>query len=395
MTMRILWFSLSLLVLGGCDPRSLWGNAFLEAEEDRRCIDDPMACAPCDGPGCEMKPPGVRCTRGADCPQSGVCRVDASYPGDVAPGACVPADKVCVVDAAACPQSNRDGSAARPFCEPAEAVGRCAIARLQPRRDGMRYGALHLTGGSLALFGAGRGKAETTLNGASVNGMGTGLTLIELTVERGAGKDGVTCENGAQMHLKQVAVQGNEVGLITSDCGQITVESTLVSGNRNDGVHIGRGTREYRIVNSLIVANGLDPAANAIGVYLDTGGKGRFAFNTVIGNGRRETDAGGVFCSLTAGIVDSIIVDNGSGARMTQLGGTCRLERVVVGTTDSTLLLGAIKVAPMLEPQTYRLTAESACCIDKAAADQAVLWDYEGTARPQRQGYDIGSHELR
>lgn len=388
--------------LFGCDVRGLFGETFLSP---------PRPCGPgvpcpagssCDSAAglcraaLDAAAPG--CRDHGECGPAGLCRLDEDFPGAglAAVGGCVPADRVCVINADRC-MAGADGTPDRPLCEVQDAQargGRCAFALVQPRADGRRYGPLRLTSGALAVVGPGRdAQRPATLGGIDVSG-GASLSLVDLTVEN-PGQTAVRCSEGAHLQLRRAVVQGSGLGVEAYGCAELGVNASRISGNRNDGLHIEAA--EWRVVNTLILGNAFDAGAAASGVYLK-GGRGSFSFNTVVGNGRMGENGGGVSC--TAGperfitLSDSVIAGNQLGDLRSQLLGACRLERVVVGT-DSVMGDGAIKLEPQLDPVTFRLTERSDCCIDRAQKDPMVQVDYDGTPRPQRAGHDIGFNELK
>ncbi|MCS6915196.1 MAG: right-handed parallel beta-helix repeat-containing protein [Myxococcales bacterium] len=393
---------LAVLSTLGCDLRSFWGEAFLSEPAARPCGD----AAPCPaGQRCDaeqgvcreavdLSPSG--CRDHAACGPAGLCRLDESFPGATlaAVGACLPPDRLCIVDGDRCLPGG-DGTSERPLCDPQEAAargGRCAFALVRARADGRRYGGLRLLSGALVVVGPGR-DAPAVLGGVEVAG-GASLTLLDVGVEN-PDRTAVRCGEGGRLTLVRVAVQGSDVGVEAQGCEQIVVEASRINGNRNDGLHLV--AQEFRVVNTLVLGNGFDPGASASGVYIK-GGRGTFAFNTVVSNGRMGQDGGGISC--TAGperfvlLTDSIVSGNGVGAMRTQFVGSCRPERVVVGS-DALGAPGLIKMDPQLDPVTFRLTPRSTCCIDRAQRDPTVRTDHEGTPRPQGGGYDIGCHELK
>jgi hypothetical protein len=295
-------------------------------------------------------------------------------------GACLPAEALCIVDSEACrAQPQR-------YCELGEAARQCRYVLVRGRADRQRYAALTLGAGSLTLIGL---SAEAVVGGLEVAGEGTSLSVYDLTIERPT-QTAVRCGSGARLALRRTLVQGSRIGVSAEGC-RLTIEQSQIRGNQNDGLDLLMG--EYRVVNTLIAGNGFDPAALAAGVHIDVA-KGTFSFNTVVQNGRKGQDGGGLSCNRPADLTDSILFDNGTGPRGTQLVGACRLARVVVGS-DTTPEAGAIKLTPELDPQGHQLTPASTACIDRAEPDRSVRSDYLGTPRPQGQGYDIGFHELR
>jgi len=80
-----------------------------------------------------------------------------------------------------------------------------------------------------------------------------------------------------------------------ASCTKITVEQTRIEGASGAGIYIAAQI-DYRIVNSIVIntANGSD----FTGVILSISKTGKFAFNTILANGKTvaATIPGGVDC---------------------------------------------------------------------------------------------------
>lgn len=348
--------------------RECRGAEDCRADPTRPVCDAGGLCRACDGP--------------ADCPQSGVCRLTGAVPdpGGVPVGACVPLDKVCFVDPDGCA-----GGSGQTVCSIDAAIGKCAYAVLRPRKSGAKYPPFTLSSGSLVLVGPGRDQ-DALLTSVVASGMATSLTLIDVAIESGdASLTGASCDNKARLNLLRSRVRRSGVGIATDRC-TLDLERSLVTDNSRDGIRVGLMS-DFQIVNTLIAHNAQDAMATAVGVSLASAG--RFAYNTVADNGRAGL-SGGVSCELSVDLQDSIVAGNSTSRdKGSQFQSQCNLKQVAVGADP---ISGGITDAVILQPLTYRLTADSRCCIDRGKGADVKL-DYEGTVRPQGPAPDIGFNE--
>lgn len=153
----------------------------------------------------------------------------------------------------------------------------------------------------------------------------------------------------------------------------------------------------YDISNNIIAGNW----GQAVDLYAVANSNLTFRFNTVVGNGRAG-GFGGITCSNTAPVTlgYSLLAGNTpmSGSQLDRAG-NCKISQLVVGTSESLVDPGLIKLAPDLTDAFYLMSspANSACCIDKAQPKTGETFpstDIRRTSRPQGSGWDIGAFEL-
>jgi hypothetical protein len=218
------------------------------------------------------------CAADAECPADpGVCMTD---------GHCATTGEVIFVgfQAAGCPGA--DGSLAKPFCAPNEAVAAMAPSRhvivilgaadarmvitttgLSPVIIGRKSGVA--TEGSIpANAGVGidvlsdnvlirdltvnRGAA--TGKGIVANGIGTKVTLLRVKVALGEGL-GVTAESGASLAMDRCYVQNNTAGGVLVNGAKYDIQNSVIAGN-SYGVRFASALAEGSLFRfNTIVAN--------------------------------------------------------------------------------------------------------------------------------------------
>jgi hypothetical protein len=284
------------------------------------------------------------------------------------------------------------------------------------------YDAVNLTAtiaalGPFTIIGPGRNASPTAkiapAAGQAVSVTTSGTSGAILTVDGleligaggGAPQPGVQCNqsgtNTATLAVINSNVHGSgQQGVYSTGC-VLTLDSNLINANTGGGVRVA--TTTFTITNNIIGQNG----TGVPGVRIDDNPAGSvFAFNTVAGNGGAASGiAGGVQCNAATTLQASIVANNSTSGTGTQFGGSCTLQKVVVGTGDSTADAGAIKLAPsFVSASDFHLVkndaANAACCVDQLAAPTTPnhAHDVDATTRPKGTSatpYDVGAHEVQ
>lgn len=370
--LRAFWIALALMsgcAKGGTDTCDA-SSGTCECNANRDCE--------AARPVCDLSAHACRTCRRHDECASWVCRYDVGLPDLVAVGQCYPPEQVAVVDASC--QAAADGSREHPFCDLPSALqaGKPLIA-VRPRAQSLPYGVAAISAGRVTIVGPGReAEPQAVLAGVQVSGKDTAVSLYDLTL-RSDTDFALNCIEG-QASLYRSTVEFSYQGVNSSDGCRLTIERSRIAGNDRRALRAMANTR-YRIVNSLIAQNGkaFTPVdhMNQDDVVVELGSNlndNVFSFNTIIGN------QGTISCRLGQTLRNSIIASKDPPV----LSASCAQDHLFVGDEDE----------PKFDTR-YALTRGSDCCIDKALEDRQVLMDYDGSARPQGGGWDIGCFETR
>ncbi|HEU4733896.1 MAG TPA: kelch repeat-containing protein [Kofleriaceae bacterium] len=193
----------------------------------------------------------------------------------------------------------------------------------------------------------------------------------------------------SDVQLRNLKTVGDNRGIASSN-SDLLIDRVRAIGGRLNALQVdGGGT--YRITNSYFQGGSRLPTVAFTGPS-----SGQFMFNTVTGNDS-ELQPGGIDCGTTSRVIrDSIVVNNAPAAGGAQTVGACVHRRVVVGSGDSRVDAGLIKIDPNLD-EAGRLTnfpANTACCIDHGARFVPSLYtDFFGAPRAQGASNDIGAFE--
>jgi hypothetical protein len=261
--------------------------------------------------------------------------------------------------------------------------------------------------GTIGLIGSGSVKPEVTMSttGSIFRiGPGADVTFSNLRVRgatgtSGALASGIDCPNspaGARhVHLIDFdAAQNQYYGVFARQCtidalrstftsngfdgfsstdGEAAFERCLASGNTGSGFNLDVGL--YHITNSFAFRNG----DIGINMYGNTGSTGEF--NTVADNTN-----GGFICGVpNLAYPNNLIVRNG-----VNTSATCTYPGSLI--TDVTS--GINFKSPDVSPYDYHLMAGS-IAIDAAQTSATLGVDYDGDARPQGAGRDVGADEYK
>ncbi len=345
------------------------------------------------------------------CGAGSICRVCAAHAecGSLvcnSDGSCAAQSDVAYVDNknGTC-TGTHTGTIGDPYCDIQIAIMMSGKSIVRAAGSTLAYGRLTIASGSITIVGPGgmtspsvKVGGDLTNPAVSVSGSSTAVKLdgIEIT-GGGAGQDGVVCSSttvGPALTLFRTYVHNVPGrGLTTSKC-VVTVDRTQI-GPANGGGGMGITDGTYAVTNSFIVANGtLGP-----GVALSTGSTGTFRHNSVVNN-LVAAGIGGIDCGTGAmKTIENSIVFGNTKSGASQVTTTCSLAFVDIDETSA--VSSNRNVAPDFVnavTSDFHLNGKTAnnnsCCIDQIASSP-ILYDYDGTARPQNVKWDIGAHELK
>ncbi len=240
--------------------------------------------------------------------------------------------------------------------------------------------------------------ADITLENLEVRGARSGTTLADQG-------HGIRCNpsgSPASVRIRNsVLIQNAMSGIRTVNCNVDIVATTLsssgdyaanlinsiavidrslVTGNAG-GLYFDNGL--FTLTNSFITRN----PGTRDGVFIYSNGAGnRIEFNTIVDNGGM-----GLHCQLqqtaTGAFANNIIARN---LEQTNTSPSCTYPGSIIVETDITPLKFK---SPEVAPNDYHLMAGS-IAIDQATVS-ALDHDFDGDARPQGAGRDVGADELQ
>lgn len=187
---------------------------------------------------------------------------------------------------------------------------------------------------------------------------------------------------------------GTQPAIFSSECDTSLLNSYVGAMEEGQPGHsvgvqlVGSDQRSYQIVGNIVAGN-RGPALLLSAATL------KFAFNTVVGNGRPGV-FGGIDCSfgMALRLAHSIVVGNSRGMGIGQFSGSCSFDRVVVWPAPLPLAQGQIGASPELD-RRFHLQPTSTACLDQVPpAPDLPERDIDGDVRPQGPALDIGADEL-
>lgn len=183
--------------------------------------------------------------------------------------------------------------------------------------------------------------------------------------------DGVYAQACAIDALRSTFTNNAFTGVDLTDSNG-TFDRCLASGNGNKGSNLDTGL--FMIRNNFVYRNG----DAGIVVYGNTGTVAEF--NTVIDNA-----GGGMQCTSSGlSFPNNLVVRNGAGNT-----GGCTFPGSIIAADTTGLSFKSADAAPY----DYHITAGS-IAIDQATIS-TVMIDFDGDARPQGNGKDVGADEFR
>ncbi len=233
----------------------------------------------------------------------------------------------------------------------------------------------------LTIDGAG---ATPTL-GAAVLFDGGQVTITDTTVRNHPNR-GIRFASGAYGEARRNVVRGNGWGIqVVESSDPVTISDNVVSFNQRAGIadQMCTGTE---IVHNTIIANGF-------GYEAASGGAGIVAApesTTEIHNNILVSNNGGIFVDESGPTQShNLVWGNSVNYLVLLLGGE--------EATPSTAALGDVGIDPLFVDAAggdYHLTAGSPA-IDVGLASSSSPTDFDGGARPQGAGVDMGAFERR
>ena len=308
-------------------------------------------------------------------------------------GKCAKANSIVWVQNGGC--TGGQGTVASPYCSIAEALANPNAKYLQLKTSGTSYTVPTPLNRNLVLLGQGTTPADVILTAFTFSGAGQSLVLRNVTVrDTSKIQSLVKCTAGSVTVLKSMLDTGKRGIDADSSCTKVTVEQTRIEGASGAGIYIAAQT-DYRIVNS-IVLNTAD-GSDFTGVILSTSKTGKFAFNTVVVNGKTvaATIPGGVDCGSTQKLLESSLIYANFPNNKQFVGTACQGKGLVVGS-DTSAPQGSSMSSPMLNGDITLMATDTACA-DQVDADPEIAVDYFGNPRPKVAGgkADIGFHEVK
>jgi hypothetical protein len=286
-------------------------------------------CTTATKPTCDTTNVCRACASDSECGGPGVCMTD---------GHCATASEVIFVQftAAGCPTP--DGSAARPYCAPNDAVAVLTSTRHVIVIVGNANSQMSLATTGLSPVVIGQKNSSGTASSIPANAA-TAITVMsdtvlirDLTANLGStGAKGIMVTGtGTKVSLFRVTANlGTGLGVDAESGAALTMDKCYVTNNSAGGVLVNAAS--YSIQNTVI-------AANSVGVKFSAGAVSagsQFWFNTVVGNS------------------GSAISCDTSNAQTVS-------DSIVVGVDDSCTLTNSVTTLPALT-SSYHLTAHLAC----------------------------------
>lgn len=211
---------------------------------------------------------------------------------------------------------------------------------------------------------------------------------------------GLEVTAGSSLELRKSVVENNGFQGILAQSSVVQIEQTLVQGNSAGGLRINNSS--FLLENNIVAKNGnvsANPASAAGGIAIENGTSKTpqiLRHNTVVDNSSStNNDSAGVVCNTQSGVLaaSNIVVNNLRPGADPQFTGSCQFSFSNVGGITSGD--GNIDVPPSFVNAgtgDYHLTAGSAG-IDLGGATSPTSVDFDGDARPQGAGHDMGADE--
>lgn len=345
---------------------------------------------------------GAPCKKHSDCP-SAICKADKTCAAEV---------EVAYVNnrADGCPSdANRDGSKSRPFCEIQSAADKTKLEYISVAGSEQAYKAVALPSEqnpevkSLTLVGPGRDAKPSALVSEEKKSSFLLLTTYSpmITVEGfqvvGTNdKNAIDCSGSIKFQLFDTGISMRAYPSLVNISGcPTTIDRCNFSSTGGGAVFVSGTTAS--ITNSIF----FDVQSEHRPIAFGSDSKVVFAFNSLRKNWYKfhfNDDYEPVLNCPSAGIHNSIFIENTHSIGKSQLPDGCAFTNVVTGAGDP---LGIAKT-PLFDDKIELklapgLAANSDCCIDKVTDVSNIPntdHDYDDNPRPLGAGYDIGAYEV-
>ncbi|MBI2375467.1 MAG: right-handed parallel beta-helix repeat-containing protein [Deltaproteobacteria bacterium] len=300
-------------------------------------------------------PPVPTCQELGTCPEEVFVRRDASCPGE--------------------------GTLAAPYCLIGSAVASGAAtihvaAGEYPESVSISSGAIALLGEGGVTISAPSDLAALSVSGGAVVSL-RGASLV-------SNGDIVVVSGSARLLLADCSIGPTGAhGIVAQEGAALSISRCRISRARRGGIEID-STGGFTIESSIVSQNGGAPGNSGFGGILVRGGEASVIHSTIFANAHNR-GAGGVVCSASATIVNSIVWGN--------TGNDTGFEGCSVSSSD----LGAPTGDASNFSEDPGLSADghingSSPCVDRGAPGGAAT-DIDGDARPRGAGPDVGADE--
>lgn len=304
-------------------------------------------CLRADAPICDANQCRA-CKMDSECSASaGLCALD---------GSCPMAHVITYVqNSSRCTSSERgQGTPDFPYCDLNQAISNIGSGSLIRVIGTVTAATALIIDSSRPLLIAGESAATAIINPAAENAE----PLVSIA--------------GGEVTLRDLTVSGGRAAGISASAGKLRVSRCYVLDNAGTGIAVGNGVA-FDITNSVVARNGGTTGAGvSLGSYTNTSPV-RFAFNTVVDNGR-----GGVVCAAGAGHTLTGILAHNNGVRDFN-------DNCIRDATSST--------APPAFGSNYHLTVNSPC-VDAGGSACSAERDIDGESRPKGSTCDCGADEF-
>ncbi len=218
------------------------------------------------------------------------------------------------------------------------------------------------------------------------------VTLSHVRVSR-SGESGVV-GRGLMTRILDSRIEGSMTNGVVITNGTVSIERTVIAGNRGGGLVIESGAA-YSVINTIIASNGTSTSSNGgvrIAGVAPAGALAVFRFNTVAGNLRTLGTANGLDCGRPV-VVESTIVANPVALVQMEMSTMCSARTSLFATT-APAGGGNLMGDPMFVSATDFHVLPGSPAVNAAPAAGAPLLDVDGEPRSGADLPDIGADEV-
>lgn len=317
------------------------------------------------------------------------------YICDFSTGECVDQQHILFVDCDSdCPG---EGTPANPYCSVASAVDNTQVMNNVVILPSICEEAVSITKPDIVLLGKGQAVIRTS-SCPAIHVEGANVTIEGITVSGMEGNLGYV-GGGILVDAKSepVEVKHNTIGPggcygIVCDNSLCIIQSNIIFQNDELGIHIDGS--DFAVTNNIVADNGtLAGSFGGVRIEVQTVSLFRFVNNTIAHNLVSPGRVGGVSCSITVPIINSIIWENNG----EQVDAVCLVRFSDISQNGYAGTFGNIRLPPQFVDApafNYHLLPISPC-IDKADPAPAPVDDIDGDMRPIGLSVDMGADEAR